>query len=403
MNAPAFPADRSATPVLLDVTRLVARSWSGRQPTGIDRVCHAYLRHFRDRALAVVQHRGVVRVLAERESAALFDLLDGTAPRTRRRIAGRLTRALLGRATRRDLAGAAYLNVGHTDFDLASHAAWVRESGVRPYYFLHDLIPVLHPQFSRPHAVRRHDGRVRAALTQGAGIILGSHAVHRDLETFAAAEGLPLPPVAVAHLAGVEFLRDAPAIPPGAAPYFLCIATIEPRKNHRLLFAAWERLAARLGTAAPRLVLVGQTGPMSGDLLAPIAASPALRRLVERHPRCADSHLAGLMQGARAVLMPSLAEGFGLPFVEALQAGTPVIASDLPVFREIAQGAALLLDPADPARWAEAIAEAAATPRPALPAAFTAPTWADHFAVVERFVGTSGLHDRPLPQRVLAA
>ena len=63
--------------VLLDVTRLVSRSWTARQSSGIDRVCYAYLKHFRPRALAVVQHRGVVRVFDARRSERLFDLLLG--------------------------------------------------------------------------------------------------------------------------------------------------------------------------------------------------------------------------------------------------------------------------------------------------------------------------------------
>jgi glycosyltransferase involved in cell wall biosynthesis len=405
-SSPAARVPLSAEPVLLDVTRLIARTWTGRQATGIDRVCLAYLRHFRSRALAVIQHRGVIRVLAERESAALFDLLDGGAPGLRRRIAQQLSAALAGRATRRALEGQAYLNVGHTDFDLAAHAQWVRRRGVRPFYFLHDLIPVLHPEFSRPHAVRRHDGRVRAALEYGAGILLGSHAVRHDLATFAAAQGLPLPPVAVAHLAGEDF-RTAPAAPAACTagkPFFLCVGTIEPRKNHRLLFDVWQRLAGRLGAATPKLVIVGQTGPMTGDLLAPLAAAPALKLHVERRPHCRDEELAGLMRGARALLVPSLAEGFGLPFVEALQAGTPVIASDLPVFREIGQGAAVLLDPAEPAAWERAIM-AAATGRvqQAGAAGYVPPSWSAHFDTVERFVLAPVPRTETCPERVLAA
>jgi glycosyltransferase involved in cell wall biosynthesis len=393
--------------VLLDVTRLIARSWTGRQPTGIDRVCLAYLRHFRGRALAVVQHRGLIRVLAEADSAALFDLLEGPDVAVRRRLVRKLAAALVPRTGRERLAGRAYLNIGHTDFDLAVHRAWIRHSGVRPFYFLHDLIPVLHPEFSRPHAVRRHLGRVESALESAAGIILGSEAVRRDLAGFAAARGLSLPPLAVAPLAGEEFVRPAPAAPADPTPYFLCIGTIEPRKNHRLLLAVWQRLCARLGAETPRLVIAGQTGPMTGDLLAPLAADTALGAHVEHRRACCDAELAGLLHHARAVLVPSLAEGFGLPFVEALQAGTPVIASDLPVFREIGQGAATLLDPADPGAW-EAAVLAALAPSGGRANGFVPPRWPAHFDAVERFIATSadsirrtGVH--PSNERVLAA
>lgn len=389
----ARPATTSG-PVLLDVTRLVARSWTGRRATGIDRVCLAYLRHFRACAQAVVQHRGLIRVLGAAESAELFALLETDAPATRRRLARQLSAALLPRALRGELAGRPYLNIGHTDFDLAAHHAWIRQSRVRPFYFLHDLIPVLHPEFSRPHAVRRHQGRVESALTGAAGIILGSHAVERDLAGFAAAHGLPLPPLAVAPLAGEDFAVNAPAAPANLAPFFLTIGTIEPRKNHRLLLDVWQRLAARLGAETPRLVIVGQTGPMTRDLLAPLAADPALAAHVEHRAACSDAELARLMHHARAVLMPSLAEGFGLPFVEALQAGRPVIASDLPVFREIGQGAACLIDPADRDGWEQAVLAALAEPA-RQPSGFAAPRWPAHFHVVEHFIAAPAESARP--------
>lgn len=401
MARPA-PDPLAPAPVLLDVTRLVARSWSGRHATGIDRVCLAYLRHFRPRAQAVVQHRGVIRVLGAPESAALFDLLEGHAPAARRRIARLLSAALVARRGRGTLAGRAYLNLGHTDFDLAAHRAWIRQHGVCAFYFLHDLIPVLHPEFSRPHAVRRHLGRVESALAGAAGIILGTRAVERELTAFAAARGVALPPCAVAPLAGEDFAAPSPLAPAAAPPFFLCVGTIEPRKNHRLLLALWRGLAERLGPQTPRLVIVGQTGPMTGDILAPLAADPLLAAHVEHRTACSDAELAGLMQSARALLLPSLAEGFGLPFVEALQAGTPVIASNLPVFAEIGQGAACLIDPADGAGWEAAVLAALARPeRPAI--RFAAPRWADHFEVVEPFIAAPAQATYPSSERVLAA
>ena len=111
---------------------------------------------------------------------------------------------------------------------------------------------------------------------------------------------------------------------------------------------------------------------------------------------------ASLMHHARALLKPSLAEGFGLPFVEALQAGTPVIASDLPVFREIGQGAARLIDPADCDGWEQAVLAALAD-QPRRASGFAAPRWPDHFDVVERFIATPAERIRPSSERVLAA
>lgn len=414
MVSGATPAAHPATagePVLLDATRLIARGWAGRQATGIDRVCTAYLRYFRGRSRAVVQHRGLIRVLPEPETAALFALLEGPVHGIRAGIVRLLSAALVGGSARDALDGLAYLNVGHTDFDLAAHRNWIKRKRIRAFYFIHDLIPVLNPEFSRPHAVRRHQGRVRCALETGAGIILGSAAVQRELETFAVAQALPLPPLAVAHIAGEDFCATPPPAPAVAAPFFLCIGTIEPRKNHRLLFDVWRRLAARFGARTPRLVIVGQTGPMTRDLMAPALTASELQLHIEHRASCTDAELSGLVHHAQAVLVPSLAEGFGLPFVEALQAGTPVIASDLPVFREIGQGAACLLDPADSEAWERAIVAAMDGDRHAVhdsvsnrgQTGFVPPRWSSHFEVVERFIAAPLPRTQPLNERVLAA
>lgn len=382
--------------VLLDVTRLVALRWTGRQATGIDRVALAYLRHFRSRARAVVQHRGVLRALTERESADVFDLLEAPKHGLRLQLARQFFAAVLTGSASPRIAGMAYLNVGHTDFDLAAHREWVRVAQVRPFYFLHDLIPIRHPEFSRPHAVRRHSGRVRSALEIAAGIVLGSETARHELEAFASAQALPLPPLAVAHLAGEELRVTTPAVPT-VAPCFVCVGTIEPRKNHRLLFAVWQRLFARLGVRTPRLVIVGQVGPMTGELLAPLQGSSGWQHHVEHRRSCSDSELAGLLQHAQALLVPSLAEGFGLPFVEALQAGTPVIATNLAVFHEIGQGAAQLLDPHDEDAWVQAIVAATMAPRRGAgpddtsdtgQTLFVPPSWPHHFDVVDQFIAS---------------
>lgn len=409
----AFPLDgasldrSSADPVLLDVTRLVALRWSGRQPTGIDRVALAYMRHFRPRAHAVVQHRRIIRTLSLPQSEELFAMLDAPQRNPRARLTRALSAPLVSvSAARKGQAGRAYLNVGHTDFDLPVHHNWVRRQGLRAFYLLHDLIPILHPEFSRPPAVARHLGRVRGAAAHGAGIIVTSASVEAELRAFAAAQGVPLPPVVTVHLAGAE-LPAAPAAAMAAPPrpFFLCLGTIEPRKNHRLLLEVWQRLAASMGAATPRLIIAGQAGPMTGDLLGPLASDSCLRAHVEHRPACSDDDLAQLLHNAAALLMPSLAEGFGLPFVEALQAGTKVIASDLPVFRELGQGAAQLLDPYDAAIWEQAISTAASgsdTGRSGLPG-YIAPSWANHFAVVDRFIASPTLPTPSCRERDIAA
>lgn len=385
----------TSRPVLLDVSRLVARNWTGKRSTGIDRVAYAYLRHFAPRSLAVIQFRGMVRVLDFQRSDQLFAMLLGPSAGFRAKFAKLLPRVLFARTPVVDLAGLVYLNVGNGDFDLPAHRNWAEREGVRTAYFIHDLIPTLQPQFSRPYASARNRARVRSALRHGDQIIVSSKVVARDLRAYSAAEGLATPELVVSPIAGETFDPKPASLD---QPYFLCVGTIEPRKNHALLFKAWRDLAQRLGKDTPRLVIVGQKGPMTGRILDPLRA-PELGPHIELREKCRDDELASLLNNATALLFPSLAEGFGLPLAEALQIGTPVIASDIPTFREIGQGIPTFLAGHDHAAWADAVIahsanRATQADKSARSAQFTAPTWAAHFDVVERAIAPSRLKTR---------
>jgi glycosyltransferase involved in cell wall biosynthesis len=104
-----------------------------------------------------------------------------------------------------------------------------------------------------------------------------------------------------------------------------------------------------------RLVLVGPDGHESSVIRERIAAL-AIDHRVELRGHVDDAELAALYAGATAFCFPSRAEGFGLPVLEAMAAGTPVLASDLPIIREIAGSAARLVPPDDVPAWAQAIA-----------------------------------------------
>lgn len=386
---------------LLDVTRLISRGWTGRQSTGIDRVCIAYLERFRARAHAVVQHRGVIRVLDGARSDALFDLLMEPSQGFRLGFARLVPAILRGNGSVLPDKEQTYLNMSHTDFDLPEHWAWVRRSGVRSVYFVHDLIPILTPEFSRPHAVERHLGRVAMALRHASHLVTSSAVVARDLADFAACNGVEPPPITVSPIAGKDLSKHRPCPPAFQSPYFLCVGTIEPRKNHTLLFEVWRKLVAEHREQAPRLVCVGQTGPMTGDILTALNRHRELRDFVDLRPSCSDESLRALMANASALLMPSRAEGYGLPVVEALQAGTPVIASDLAIFREIGRGLPRFLPCDDIDGWSEAILSCAMQDKPRI--CFKAPDWPTHFAKLEAALAPSDLPSDTPHESSLAA
>lgn len=373
-------------PLLLDVSRMVWRVWSSRLPTGIDRVCLAYLERFAERALAVVQRGEFRMVLSATQSDALFALLREGGRGFRPRLVALLGQAIL-RRERVAMAGKLYLNIGHTGLDAPGLPAWLARRRLRPVFLIHDLIPITHPEFCRDGEDLRHKARMRHALSSAHGIIANSRATLDALTAFAASDGLSMPESMVAWLGADEQVDPVP-LPPPARPSFVTIGTIEARKNHLLLLHIWERLAARMGPNTPELILVGQRGWEADDVFALLDRSPRLKGHVRELGRCDDATMLATIDQARAVLLPSFIEGFGIPLVEALQRGTPVIASDLPVFHEIAGEIPLYLDPLDGQRWETAICDflTDSSERQRQLAAipdFRPHSWEDHFNRVE--------------------
>ena len=377
-------------PFLIDVSRLVWRSWTRRLATGIDRVCYAYLQNFADRAQAVVQHRGVARVLTPRHSDELFAALHLPDSAFRSRLLSLAPRALTAAPRQIDGRGAFYLNVGHTDIDLASLPDWTRRSNVKPIYLIHDLIPLTHAEFCRTEAIARHHGRVVNALRSAAGVIANSRATAAELEAFGLSNGISMPPIAAAWLAGAQ-LRSPDVVPIKAGRHFVFVGTIEGRKNHFMLLQVWQRLVERLGHTTPKLVLIGQKGAEAGHVQNMLDRGKGIRDHVVMLSHCEDSELGQWISSARALLLPSFAEGFGLPVVEAMALGTPVIASDLPCFREIGCGIPTLLDPIDAVSWERMILsfldhgpERARQLR--MLSHYRPPTWSDHFTQIEAWL-----------------
>ena len=380
--------------LLLDVTRLIWRRWDGRRPTGVDRVCLAYLEHFADQAQAVVQHPRFRRILDRRSSSELFQLLREPPESFRRALVGRALRRLGGRSCGSD--GRLYLNIGHTGLDSEGFRAWLRKSGVRPIYFVHDLIPITHPQFCRAGEAEIHRERMRTVLKTGSGVICNSRTTLDALMQFADEEALPVPPAVAAWLGCTALSASAPDLPAAERPTFLALGTIEGRKNHLLLFEIWSRLVARLGADAPRLLIIGQRGWQAEGVFEILDRDETLRGHVIELGNCSDQELARHLVASRAALFPSNAEGFGLPLVEALSIGVPVIASDLPAFHEIGQGVPLLISPADAGAWEAAILDYA-RPESAARAAqleriqsFRRFDWALHFRIVDQWLTSLG-------------
>lgn len=383
------PAQRD---ILIDVSRLVWRWWRGGLPTGVDRVCLAYVEHFSDRARAVVQRRGHHFIFDAAHSDRLFHLLCRGPDGFRSRFLALAAGALLSGKGEPRQPGLLYLNVGHTGLNEPSLPRWVEQNGLRAVYFIHDLIPLMHPEYCRPGEADKHARRIENVLVSASGVIGNSQATINDVAAFAADRGLPMARAVSSFIAG-------PTTPANVAPsvlersHFITVGTIEARKNHVLLLHIWERLARRYGPETPLLLVVGQRGWEAADALAMLDRADALKGHVLELGKCADDELASLIAGARALLMPSFAEGFGLPVAEALRLGTPVVASDLPVFREFAGDIPTYLDVLDGLGWERMIVSfKEGSPererqRKAIKD-YSPPDWQSHFTIVEEWMKT---------------
>jgi glycosyltransferase involved in cell wall biosynthesis len=172
------------------------------------------------------------------------------------------------------------------------------------------------------------------------------------------------------------------------------VGTIEPRKNHLLLLHLWRRLVSEHGETAPQLLIVGQRGWENENVVDLLDRCNALRGHVIELGTVSDTRLTALLRGTRALLMPSFAEGFGLPVAEALAHGTPVLCSDLPALREVGRLVPEYLDPLDTPIWGAAVMDYAANRSSRRDAQikrlpnWTGTTWNVHMDSVLDFVDT---------------
>lgn len=360
----------------------------GRLPTGVDRVSLEYVRHLRERATALVRFAGQWIEFSEADSERIFAALLSPEENFNFLVRQVVVRSFPKSLGRRFSDPRFFFNTGHNGLEKPHYAEFLLRSALKPVYFVHDLIPLTHPEYCRPGEAARHRIRMNTMLRTGHGVIANSMATLAEFAAYAKAIDLPMPATTVALLAPAQLSRPAHA-PALNAPYFVMLGTIEPRKNHWLMLQLWRQLVERLGAAAPRLVIIGQRGWLCENVVDMLERCEMLRGFVFEKTGCSDAELSSWLHHSQALLFPSFAEGYGMPLAEALAMGVPVIASDLPAFREIAGDIPEYVDPLDGRRWAEWIVEYARPHSPARQrqcqkmAGFALPSWGAHFQQVE--------------------
>jgi alpha-1,3-rhamnosyl/mannosyltransferase len=224
---------------------------------------------------------------------------------------------------------------------------------------VHDLSVLLHPEWHPAGRVRYHETHLRLALAQCTHVLADSEFTRQEVLRHI---GIPphrvtrvyigvRPQVGLLPAAVVDRELSRLRLPPR---YLLCVGTIEPRKNVHMLLRAYCALPARLRVDWP-LVLAGQWGWNSARV-ARYYEDEARHQGVLHVGYTSDAALTVLYNGARALVYPSLYEGFGLPPLEIMACGGAVLASTAAALVETAGSQACLLDPHDEQVWRDAMA-----------------------------------------------
>lgn len=435
-----------------DITRLCKRATSP-GPSGIDRVDLAYVKWLRSLGKVEYLVNGVAgfSVIDSRLGDKFSEKLDGVwhgtqEPFTKRQLtpfqdtARRLRVAAKWRARRRRLPALQSTNCLETlcstsieELDLLDAAAGISSYRVAPSWrvprkngcffgishsmlgrtaylealakhkdlkrilFLHDTIPCDYPEYCRKHEGAKHLLRIRNAFRYGTHIVVNSEYTAKRLAHWQATLRVPERPVAVLPI-GVDegLLRhndfEHPPFRP-ERPYFVVLSTIEPRKNHSMLLHIWRRFAETMPRdQIPELVLIGKRGWENEAVFHMLDRCETIRPHVRELNGVPDEELWPLIRNASAMLFPSFAEGWGMPLVEALTLGVPVIASEIPPFLEAGQGVPDLISPIDGQAWTQAILDYTLDTSPHRQqqlerlCSFRPPTWEDHFKKLHEFV-----------------
>lgn len=378
------------------MTRLLRRHVGAIRHTGIDRVSLEYGRwvHERGGGLCIKGLTGLGRLSRRAWSRFLLGAVQPGHPgKNKARRGLYFLRAL---APRPPVARGSTIFV--TTHSWLGHAAawnWLARRKCRSVVFIHDLIPIQFPEYSHPQEKRRHTRRMVNVLQNAAGIIVNSECTASALRSFARAQDLTCPPI-LANPLGHDLPdqhNDTLRIRP-EPPYFVLLGTIEPRKNHLLILGLWRELVRRHGSSTPRLVVAGRRGWECEQVVDMLERCEAIHPHLVELNNASDDQVADLIRGARALLMPSFAEGFGMPVQEALAWGTPVISSPLPAIKEFAGDIPDYAEPYDGARWLELLEDYSQaesrlrTAQMARLSAFKDTTWPAHFARVEEFLAS---------------
>lgn len=237
--------------------------------------------------------------------------------------------------------------------DTLAAAKRAAKEGCAVIGYVHDLIPITHPHVMPLWQQIATARSVREVARISCGIITTTEYCSSTVRDFLGEKYDSLKIVHNYH--GADFLlsknSSGKLIKPSGLrnlegrPYYVMVGTIEPRKGHDIVVKAFESLW--LSGSEIGLVFIGSVGWADPTFIDYINSHPELNKKLFLLNNASDDDVYQILGGANAAIVASQVEGFGLPVVEALGAGVPLIASDIPVFREIAAEHALFFPARD--------------------------------------------------------
>ena len=241
----------------------------------------------------------------------------------------------------------------------------IKLSGTKVYFVVYDLLPIQFPN-AFPSAAEFNHRQWLLEISKFDGIICISKAVADDYRDWAKVNIPNLPKqfdVAWFHLgADIENSVPTKGLPSNAQeviakisaePSFVMIGTLEPRKGYGQTLPAFEQLWAK--GAQVNLVIIGKKGWMVDELVSHIEKHPELNKRLFWLDSISDEYLDQIYSASTCLIAASDGEGFGLPLIEAARRHVPIIARDIPVFREVAKEHAFYYSASKPEEMAQAI------------------------------------------------
>ena len=250
-----------------------------------------------------------------------------------------------------------YVNCSHHGLPKLKHGLrpFSQMNNLKTIAYIHDIIPIEFGEYTRPGHKVIFENFLSELNSVNPIYITNSADTAKCLKNYAKKMKWQMKRVDVIHPGIDDRFIPNQHEPVQEAPYFVILGTIEPRKNHLHLLHIWREMAQDGIDSIPHLFIIGKRGWENENILAMLERCEIIQPYVFERNDLDDVALVKLLAGARAVLFPSFAEGFGLPLAEAIKLRVPIIASDLDVFREFAGDMPIYLNPLDGPAWKDAI------------------------------------------------